>query len=117
MPSPIARHKPTSETKPNNSELNFSLLKATINENIEQGLEKARNALTSGADVNSEDNRFGVTALMLASAKGKFEIVELLVKSGADVNRKDNEGLSALYYATKANHTEVMAFLQEHGAK
>lgn len=117
IPAPIAKQKPASETQPDNRELNFSLLKATVVEDIEQGLEKARDALSGGADVNSKDDMFGVTALMLASSRGKFEIVELLVKSGADVNRRDNDGLSALYYATRAKNKEIMAFLQEHGAR
>ena len=117
VPSPIARHKPISETKPTKRELDLSLLKAVIEENIEHGLEKARSALTNGADADSKSNTLGVTALMLASYKGKFEIVELLIKNGADVNLRDEDGYTALYYATRANHKEVMAFLQEHGAK
>ena len=41
-----------------------------------------------------------VTALMLASATRRFEIVDALLKKGADVDAKDNEGRTALVYAT-----------------
>jgi|GEM_PF-6854876 len=99
------------------SRQDIALLKATIEPDVEKALIRARNALEGGADVNAKDGSFGVSALMLASSKGRMELVELLVKKGVDVNARDNEELTALWYARRANHMDVMAFLQENGAK
>ena len=45
-------------------------------------------ALDAGADVNVK-NEIGVTALWIAAGKDKFDVIELLVKRGADVNARD----------------------------
>src|SRR5262245_60481538 len=45
-------------------------------------------ALDGGADVNAK-NEIGVTALWIAAGKDKFDVIELLVKRGADVNARD----------------------------
>ncbi len=115
----VARtHNPFSEgIVKGRSKEDFALLKATVELDVEEAFRKAKDALAEGADANAKDGRFGVSALMLASSKGRIEIVELLVNSGADVNARDDEGLTALWYARRANHMEVMAFLQERGAK
>lgn len=100
-----------------NSEADIALLRAVVELDVEKALSKAKKALELGANVNAKDGKFSVTALMLASSKGRIELVDLLVKKGADVNVKDDEGFTALWYASRANHIEVMAYLQEHGAK
>jgi len=41
-----------------------------------------------GADVNAADNE-GVTPLILAAKRGYTEIVDLLLRSGSDVNRRN----------------------------
>ena len=98
-------------------EQDIALLKAAVELDAEKAFRKAKNALADGADVNAKDGRFGVSALMLASSKGYIEVVELLVNRGADMDAVDYEGLTALWYARRANHPDVMAFLQERGAK
>jgi outer membrane protein assembly factor BamB len=45
-------------------------------------------ALDSGTDVNVK-NEIGVSALWIAAGKNKLEVIELLVKRGADVNARD----------------------------
>ena len=52
-----------------------------------------------GADVNQKDeDEYGSewTALMRASCRGYTEIAKLLIKAGADVNAKTNDGSTAL---------------------
>lgn len=111
-------HNPLSEgIVKGKSKEDIALLKAAVEPDVEKGLSQAKKALAEGANVNAKDNIYSVSALMLASSKGRMEIVELLVNGGADVNAKDDEGLTALWYARRANHMEVAAFLQEHGAK
>lgn len=46
-----------------------------------------RMSIDAGADVNVRDNT-GCTALMFAIKNGNKEMVELLIKNGADVNAK-----------------------------
>jgi ankyrin repeat protein len=45
----------------------------------------ARELINKGADVNAQGGVYG-SALQAASAKGYFEIIELLLEKGADVN-------------------------------
>ena len=45
--------------------------------------------LAKGADVNTWDSEFGVTALSWAALLGHTEIAELLIGKGADVNAKE----------------------------
>jgi ankyrin repeat protein len=78
----------------------------------------------NGADVNAKyegDNneKFypkGTTPLMLASANGYLDIVEFLVKHGANLNAKGEYGSTALMLAASAGHLDVVRFLVEHGA-
>jgi len=73
--------------------------------------------IESGADVNAKDNLFGRTALMIASFYGHKEVVELLLKKGADVNAKDKNGRTALMIASKKGHKEIVELLKFYGAK
>src|SRR5207253_2502661 len=45
-------------------------------------------ALDHGADVNAK-NEIGVSALWIAAGKDKLDVIELLVRRGADVNARD----------------------------
>ncbi|MEI0796923.1 ankyrin repeat domain-containing protein [Brachyspira intermedia] len=48
---------------------------------------------------------------------GDFEMVELLIDSGADINFKDKKGRTALRYAVENGHSEVAEFLKSKWAK
>ncbi len=47
---------------------------------------------------------------------GKIDVAKVLLKHNADVNAKNNEGKTALYYAAKYNHQELVELLLAHGA-
>lgn len=49
-----------------------------------------------------------VTPLMLAADAGELEVAELLIEAGADVDRKDGDGRTALDIARKRNHAHVV---------
>jgi ankyrin repeat protein len=66
-----------------------------------------------GLDVNTH-NKFNRTALMLAAQSGNYKIVERLLQFGADVNKKDNNGNTALSLTTDKN---IAALLMKYGAQ
>ena len=56
------------------------------------------------------------TALTIAAARGDIEIVELLLKRGADVNHKDERGWTALEYAYESCNLKMIRLLLEKGS-
>lgn len=60
--------------------------------------------LENKADVDSR-NKYGATTLMLVASSydNYFEVVKLLIKYGANINAKDNEGKTAITYAMENN--------------
>lgn len=75
--------------------------------------ELVQSLITSGdADVDTPDEEKGVTALLLAAGKGKVQVVELLVKLGANVTlQRGKYQMSALHCATKGGHLAVVKVL------
>ena len=61
---------------------------------------EVREALASGANINSKDE-FGKTALMFAAQHNPdSEVVKALLAGGADINARDNVlGMTALMWA------------------
>jgi hypothetical protein len=68
-----------------------------------------------GAAIN-ETNIAGSTALNLAARKGNFEIIEILVTAGANVNIADNEGWTPLMRSALAGNDKAVALLLEKNA-
>ncbi len=64
-------------------------------------IEKVRSYLHSSWNVNVK-NKYGVTALMLATMNGRLDVVKLLVKEGANVNARNKNGQTALIFAVHA---------------
>jgi ankyrin repeat protein len=59
----------------------------------------------------------GTTPLQYAAFRGFYELCELLLDKGADVNAKTHDqGYSALMFAAISNHKTVVQLLLEHGA-
>lgn len=83
--------------------------------------------LQKGADVNAK-TKAGRTALMQAIDQPKEfdndkhvvyspQIAKLLIAAGADVNARDADGNSALTFAGKRGYQDMVAALQQAGAK
>ena len=71
--------------------------------------------LESGANPNIPDAG-GTTALMMAAYYAHIGIMERLFAYGADVNRRDDNGENALFYAVAwAAPLSVFKWLVEHG--
>ena len=60
--------------------------------------EFATELLNYGANINAQDRK-GRTALYLAIRRENKEVFEVLLKRGADVHLKKNNGISSLRYA------------------
>ncbi|HEY8555376.1 MAG TPA: ankyrin repeat domain-containing protein [Burkholderiales bacterium] len=69
----------------------------------------------AGADVNRPAEN-GQTALMLAAAEGRHELLRALLARGARVDAVNSRGGTALMYAATAGDADAVALLVEHGA-
>lgn len=58
----------------------------------------------------------GNSPLMLASRSGETKMANILVAFGADVNLRNDDGLTALMLASRFGHTEVVDLLLTNGA-
>lgn len=56
------------------------------------------------------------TALILAIQRGNKEIIELLIKKGADVNQADKNGLTPLHWSCVMLQQDMMQLLLQNGA-
>lgn len=90
---------------------------STLHYAIKMGDVNAVNLLlANGADVNSKDGSF--TTLTRAAICNQFEITQLLLSMGADVNLTASENLFyALNYAAEFGSAELVTLLVENGAK
>ena len=66
-------------------------------------------------DVNISTRKSGITPLMLASCFSDTVIVSMLLKNGAEVNKKDKSGLTSKDYAKKLGQKKMIEFLEDNG--
>ena len=76
----------------------------------QQNLEMIQLLTEFGADVNATNSE-GITALMVAAAKGCVPIVQCLVNNGAALNASDSKGSTALVFAAKWGFLSVVSIL------
>ena len=80
-------------------------------------IEKVRNLLDEGVDVDTRDsdNR---TILHWAARKGHADIVQLLLERGANAKLADNDyGNTPIHSASYKGHTDVVRMLLDHGVE
>ncbi|KAK3602164.1 hypothetical protein CHS0354_029169 [Potamilus streckersoni] len=74
-------------------------------------------ALDHNISVNQSETGSRCTPLSLAVQYGHHNIMSLLVGKGADVNKKNKDGLSSLHIAVLKNNIEAVHYLLRAGAK
>lgn len=93
------------------------LLNREFFEGVRAGdLEKTKEALEAGADVNAKDIMTYRTALVWAIMTKDRNMVELLLENGADPNTVSVSNNPPLVYAVAADLPEVAEMLLEKGA-
>lgn len=106
--------------------------KIPVNKNLSSGEElleaasdgdnrKVKKLLAKGADVNALSTEHGRSALIIAAFKSQINpinslnIVRLLINHGADVNLQDNQGETALMWASIQGNEGIVEALMKKG--
>lgn len=72
--------------------------------------------LSRSAELLQSCDRYGKTGLHIAAMHGHYQMVEILLGQGAEINAADKNGWTPLHCAAKAGHLEVVKLLCESGA-
>lgn len=72
--------------------------------------------LSRSAELLQSTDRNGRTGLHIAAMHGHFQMVEILLGQGAEINATDRNGWTPLHCAAKAGHLDVVKLLCEAGA-
>ena len=67
-------------------------------------------------DINYRNADSGRTPLMSAAQNGNAQIIEMLLRRGADMNTRDNEDQTALHFSAGNGKLEAMTILLKRGA-
>lgn len=71
-----------------------------------------------GMDVNKPITFEGRNALFIAVANENIDMINLLIKEGIDVNKKDGNKIPIIYYVTEViNNNEIYEILKAAGAE
>jgi ankyrin repeat protein len=82
---------------------------------LQGNLEAVQQHIKAGSNLNEKD-KFGSTALIIASTFGKTDVARALIEAGADINLINADGSTALITAAFFCRTEIVKALLEKGA-
>ncbi len=71
--------------------------------------------IAAGGDIDSGD-RYGLTALMIASSMGNREMVAFLLNNGADPNIANKHGMTPFMFAVQRRAIDVANLLLANGS-
>jgi ankyrin repeat protein len=90
-----------------------ALMKAIYNYDLDQGFPAIVSTLIeAGAEIETEIS-YGTRPLMLAAGYGQAEVIEVLLKAGADVFARNEGGLTARTMAEYKDYVQVINQLYE----
>lgn len=72
--------------------------------------------IEAGASVNEATYSYSTTALMMAAMNGYHEVVEVLLRGGAEIDARNKSGFTALMLAAQKGHAHVVRQLLQAGA-
>lgn len=87
-------------------DINKELLRAARRGEVD----KVKQLLDEGADVNSKDDR-GLSAIMYAVASEVFGVVKELITRGADITVADDNGATPLHLAAYSSEIEILKLI------
>lgn len=93
------------------AKLNKKLINAAKSGNVE----RMKQALADGAQINATDDD-GETALHNAAERGRVKAAEFLVQNGANINAQAKDGDTPLHEAIDEGKLAMVKFLLEQGA-
>ncbi|KAM9446587.1 death-associated protein kinase 1 [Clarias gariepinus] len=82
-----------------------------INDDNVPGLKHLLGSLTS-YDIN-HPNKHGTPPLLIAAGCGNIQIIDVLIRKGAEMQALDKSGANAIYYSARHGHVETLKFLHE----
>ena len=91
----------------NETQKNLSSFEMAI---LSNDLEKVKELIAQGADVNTRDSR-GNTPLLQAIMMGRLSFVEALISAGADIKAKNRRGMTPLDLAKRRSNTKIVEIL------
>lgn len=92
--------------------LNVQMISAIF----EDSPQKIKELVDLGFDIN-DCTTIVMPPLHRAALYGKTEAVKMLLSLGANKNLKDKDSKTALYWATKRNHTDIISLLEGNLSK
>ncbi|CAF1395061.1 unnamed protein product, partial [Didymodactylos carnosus] len=94
-----------------------SCCKSTISSIAQNQYLCCKYLLEHGAQVEPTTSSVTTTPLMYASRFGHSHLIQLLIDSGADLNRRDEKGWCPLLMATQHGHLDIVKHLVQNGAE
>lgn len=83
----------------------------------EGNLEKVKEAIEIGADINFQDDDFKQSAMHIAASKGHIEIVEFLIENGADLLQMNGVDMTPLHLAVRDGWTSIVKLILSKAEK
>ncbi|CAC5380647.1 PSMD10 [Mytilus coruscus] len=68
------------------------------------------------ASADDDEEETGWTPLMIAASAGRYQIILMLIRNGAQVNAVNQTGQCSLHYAASKNRYEIAEMLLQQGA-
>ena len=82
-------------------------------------IDVAKLLIEKGANVNQQlsSDQQGAYAVQAAIIKGHYNMVNYLIKEGANINAISGTGETSLDYSIRFNYSKITDLLRKHGAK